>query len=828
MASERSGSIASRRSSGCQSNSHKASYSSECTEPSCEMVVAAVAEELAEPSAHNGRRACSNERAPLADDSNHHGSICDQEHGDKDRCSFTIALDTQLETLRTQLLTAHQTALLSKSGDTTSPVSKLEIPPRCIASANGLSLAKCLPLASAKDHTLHDDSSPMTSEREVYESDEMPDRLPNLPTLARDDFHKGTASSAGSASNRSSFCQMFEVFSVWEITERVENKGPLLARTQSFLSSVFSEDSEDTEQVIHQSCEFMLQPKHQCRLAWDILGLGLIAWDLIWVPLLLLDPPEGSFTNFMSWLARIFWSLDIFATCITGYFKTDGALEMRPKHVLRHYLRTWLVFDLLIVAADWVEAMLVSSLEVLSVGRLSRAARTMRLLRLIRLARVLKLGGLLSSLTERILSERFVLILQIAKSTAMVVVYTHVIACLWFGVGTSRYQDTHGWVAEYEFDVADLEEKYFVSLHWAISQFTSSMEVYPQHLLERIFCVFMILVAFLFAAGFVSTITTAMTRFHMIDVEQHMQFSALRRYLWHSCVTLRLSTRVMRNAQHATTQKQREISEADVNLLNLLSEPIKVELHYEVYSRVLRAHPLMQYYGNAEPVGLRQICHRSVTVLNSHRGDVLFGSGERPEVPQMFFVVHGAMRYMQQGMAHEELRAQQWACEMVLWTKWKHRGALRCLVDCKILEVNAEVFQHIAGDPERLRQDGVIVSYAKHFVNQLNNCEDDDISDLDTIDLSAASVLREVLVEECKTIDGKPFAPCASNNRGSFRGSFSIGRSSGVMPADQMNLLPLGQDSRIQRVLSGMYKAGARRTSKLTALVPGETFSRLG
>eukprot|EP00434_Breviolum_minutum_P033062 symbB.v1.2.029250.t1/scaffold3178.1/size61925/5 len=52
----------------------------------------------------------------------------------------------------------------------------------------------------------------------------------------------------------------------------------------------------------------------------------------------------------MSWITSIYWLLDIPASFLVGYaILEEGTVEMRITKIARKYLRTWFIFDLIIV-----------------------------------------------------------------------------------------------------------------------------------------------------------------------------------------------------------------------------------------------------------------------------------------------------------------------------------------------------------------------------------------------------------------------------------------------------------------------------------------------
>merc|ERR1712137_889532 len=89
----------------------------------------------------------------------------------------------------------------------------------------------------------------------------------------------------------------------------------------------------------------------------------------------------------------------------------------------------------------------------------------------------------------------------------------------------------------------------------------------------------------------VSRLTSSMTRLYILSNTQAQQLAALRRYLGENGISSRLAVRVQRNAQHAIMEMQRFMPEEKVDLLALVSEPLRMELHFELLCPVFGVHP---------------------------------------------------------------------------------------------------------------------------------------------------------------------------------------------------------------------------------------------
>eukprot|EP00930_Biecheleria_cincta_P091774 TRINITY_DN81428_c0_g1_i1.p1 TRINITY_DN81428_c0_g1~~TRINITY_DN81428_c0_g1_i1.p1 ORF type:complete len:195 (-),score=23.08 TRINITY_DN81428_c0_g1_i1:145-729(-) len=55
----------------------------------------------------------------------------------------------------------------------------------------------------------------------------------------------------------------------------------------------------------------LLMPYSRPHIVWEILGCLMLLYDITVVPLAIFEPGETHFTDIMTWMVRVFWSLDI-------------------------------------------------------------------------------------------------------------------------------------------------------------------------------------------------------------------------------------------------------------------------------------------------------------------------------------------------------------------------------------------------------------------------------------------------------------------------------------------------------------------------------------
>jgi len=483
----------------------------------------------------------------------------------------------------------------------------------------------------------------------------------------------------------------------------------------------------------------LIHPSSFKRLAWDLVSMAFLAYDIIMIPFSgAFDPPAVSFTIAMNYTTMFFWSLDMIASVLTGY--QDGRhTVLDPKRILMRYLKTWFCLDLLIVGLDWTLYFFgASDGGGGSAARLGRSLRTLRFVRTLRLIRLLKVKRILQEIQDQINTEVLSICFRILKIILVLVLANHVVACAWYGIGQLGADEPEDglstWVIDNEMEERTLMYKYATSLHWSLTQFTpASMEVVPRNVHERLFSVVVLLFAMITFSSFVSILTASMAELRNISSDEAQQFWLLRRYLRDWQVPRRFALRLHRYLEYAYHKERQRVQAKDVKLLALLSGPLHDELKAETFSIHLVTHPL--FYNTSTCL---RVFSNSLSDMYFGRGDCCFYCGQHGR--SMLFLCTGVFSY-ERGeimaavtgdrfscIAPQHVSEGQWVAEAVLWTSWLHLGDLQAVTEGQAISIDAHRF----GEAVLVYRPSWLAfrMYAQRFVQAMNNIEQKDLTDL--------------------------------------------------------------------------------------------------
>jgi len=223
------------------------------------------------------------------------------------------------------------------------------------------------------------------------------------------------------------------------------------------------------------------------------------------------------------------------------------------------------------------------------------------------------------------------------------------------------------------------------------------MEIRPFNVGERLFAIVVLLFALVAFSSFVSSLTSSMTHLRNIRTNETRQFWLLRRYLRDQNIPGELSRRIQRYLEYAYQRRQNRVQATEVNVLNLLSERLKDELHHEAYVDLIQVHPLFAQLNPRNKLFFKATKSEAMA-----QGDHVFSFGFRAK----------CMYTLQESMSNSEgleyimpdddgrggskthhVTGIEWLCETSLWLEcWMHMGDMMAISECHIVQVDASKF----------------------------------------------------------------------------------------------------------------------------------------
>eukprot|EP00931_Biecheleriopsis_adriatica_P043907 TRINITY_DN25093_c0_g1_i1.p1 TRINITY_DN25093_c0_g1~~TRINITY_DN25093_c0_g1_i1.p1 ORF type:complete len:872 (+),score=110.12 TRINITY_DN25093_c0_g1_i1:83-2698(+) len=530
----------------------------------------------------------------------------------------------------------------------------------------------------------------------------------------------GSGSDSDDSSESSCFSvrEDFKVASHWSINPRrtdtlVSQRSLLRLPTQSNIDSDESGKRRSEEEAAR--CKALFRPGSAFTTGWELISVVLLLYDVITLPLQAFIPGEDPLVfQIMAWLIRLFWTFDIAMSFLTGYLDSAGLVVMRLDKIAVRYCKRQLAFDLVVVGCDWAGT--VSDVQGTTV------AKSWRLLRVTRLLRLKKVQQILERFGDHIRSDSVRVVGSIVKHLLVLALFIHCVACGWYALGNLSMENGNStWI----FETLGLPTSalYLRSLAFAASLFHGEVIIDPQNDVENLCIALALYFIFCWNVWLVSSITSGLTRLEIISTRKTSMFQALDKYIAQNNVSTELAIRVQRSALKALKDEENNLPESRIELLQMISVPLRQELAFDIMQPILAMHPLFALLADLHPTGVHKVCLMSVQRLALATGDVLFNEAESaltdPQGARMFFVVSGDLQYFKMSSAERiEISEGMWLAEATLWADtWSHCGTARAKSDCQLVALKAADFRKRIS---KLVPAGQLRDYANAFIEHLN------------------------------------------------------------------------------------------------------------
>lgn len=485
------------------------------------------------------------------------------------------------------------------------------------------------------------------------------------------------------------------------------------------------------------SGRLVAHPNSTFRSMWNLVSVTMLLHDMTVVPVLLAwNLQIEGWMLAIAWASCIFWTVDVTLSFMTGY-TIGGRLEMRLSRIARRYIATWFLPEMLIVMNDWLNLLLDTGSGFSSAGslRILRFTKCLKLLRVIGALRVMKISRLVKDMMERRLSGLTVLV-QCVLASCFALWLSHILGCIWFGVGRLAPTDTKArWIemaSERQGSVVPFMEEtlvyqYATAVHWAFAQFTlGAIEIVCTNSWERLFNVLCLLIGLTFGSTIVSSLSASMVDYQMRILDKTDKMRRLTRFLRENRVCHNTTLQVQQQAVERLNMEER-LKEDDVAVLKLLSKSLRLELRHEIFGTYLNTHPLFHLWSKLDKEFIQRLCSQAAEFIFPRQLDEIFVAGTCTD--KMYYLVSGTLEYHQDGELiplpadaeppkPEAVQEGTWLAEASLWTHWMHVGTCKAVTIGHVLMLDAEEVVKICHRRGAVRE--VASDYCRIFFRRIH------------------------------------------------------------------------------------------------------------
>eukprot|EP01084_Bolivina_argentea_P160056 278752_1 len=271
----------------------------------------------------------------------------------------------------------------------------------------------------------------------------------------------------------------------------------------------------------------ILHPFGPFKCTWDLLVMIMLVYTCVEVPVTLafnIDLRINHFSGIIALTIDILLLIDILITYRTAYFDKWDRLRLiiDECQIAKRYIIGWFFIDLFTSLP--FEFMLPGK----GIVKFVKVLRVFRFIRIIKILRLFKMIKYFDGFMSQFVIREVLVVLKFLKIFALMILFAHISACIWFYVGrmtikTTKYWSPNGSWVGLHFNNTDLNyidnlptfTKYSYSWYWAVvTLFTTGygdVVATPGNKLEQWTVSICILVGTCFFAYFIGTLTSLIT-----------------------------------------------------------------------------------------------------------------------------------------------------------------------------------------------------------------------------------------------------------------------------------------------------------------------------
>lgn len=211
--------------------------------------------------------------------------------------------------------------------------------------------------------------------------------------------------------------------------------------------------------------QWIFKPDGKFNAVWNTALLVLILYTFTVLPFLISfeEFTIGTPYFWVEFMVDLFFFFDIFVTLNTAYVNKSGQLIRTRKKIIRHYVKTTLIFDIISI---FPFHMLTETSNT--------APRLLKLTRVVRIIKAKKLSGLYSKALDYFsVLNLYQGVTRLILGMFIVLLMTHFIACMWYMSARVEEFSPKTWIVRNLLLDSENGKKYLSSLYWACTVLTT-------------------------------------------------------------------------------------------------------------------------------------------------------------------------------------------------------------------------------------------------------------------------------------------------------------------------------------------------------------------
>ncbi|ETV89130.1 hypothetical protein H257_00503 [Aphanomyces astaci] len=428
---------------------------------------------------------------------------------------------------------------------------------------------------------------------------------------------------------------------------------------------------------------FLISPASKFRVRWDILSVVLITYNGFYIPFSIAfgrrtDVPALEVMDQFQIMFNVLYFMDVVVNFFSA-FEARGRVEIRWTAIIKRYLLTWFIVDML--AATPVEAiyMALHRHDLTS----SNLNKYFKYLRIVKLSRMLGFTHILNRVEYALLikSTRSGLM----KFCLLVCLTSHWFSCFFFFISNDV---PGGWVDRHHLQAMPIYDQYVNAFYWSIMTMTTVGygDVTGQNTHERGFSIFaMVVGAWIFAYGITNVVATVANLNHN-DTEFQHKMDGINNFMERRDLPMELRTEIREFFMNSRLSTENTLKN-ESKILSELSALLRSKIALAINDSVLNKMP---FFEGADHNFLMELALSMKMVCFPPHEEVIV-EGEIGQ--EMFFIFRGAVEVMKDGDQIAVLGEQQYFGEMAIMnTNCMRLASVRTLCFCELRMLTRQKF----------------------------------------------------------------------------------------------------------------------------------------
>jgi len=494
-----------------------------------------------------------------------------------------------------------------------------------------------------------------------------------------------------------------------------------------------------------------IHPNSMFRAGFDFSSLLVLLTESVLIPYALAFPvASDGWMNVLDQAMMCFWTVDLVLGFVTGYY-CHGNLVMEFKAIAKHNLRNLFWADLGLVLSDYF-ALFLKQAEgghstMIKIARVLKVNRFLRMANLMRTGRLAHMHDLtFNYLLSFGLAGSFKFTLAVSKLVVGMLWLAHLGCCLWYAIGQQSVNNWYGMTIKKvrsqqnhtmgDFAQQDSLFQYLLTFYWSMASMVSGGSAMPPSRWEELlFSVIFVLFGLIVGGSIISSMAALLVQFTETQKEHTERLAQLRRFLHENEVPMKVAFPIEKQARERAAQQKRVANE-DVQMFNLLSADLRIELDMYLYEPTLARNQFIAALSHQESLFLEYLFAEALSHKVYNAGMCVFDIGTEAE--GLYMVQWGFLSYRSLSGMPEDVKKWASLSEAALWVKWSHVGLLEAVEQSEVILIRSSNLKKILQCFTDLKQ--FLIECAEAVQHQLSTLDDCSKTDL------AAPLMESVMV----------------------------------------------------------------------------------